>query len=54
LLEASRKAAGLPIAGEIDTAPFGKDANRPCLELLISYALQQKLIPDGIAADDLW
>jgi 4,5-dihydroxyphthalate decarboxylase len=54
LLEASRKAAGLPSAGEVDTAPFGKDANRPCLELLISYALQQKLIPERLAADNLW
>ena len=26
-------------------APFGKEANRPCLELLISYAVQQGLIP---------
>ena len=41
LLEAGKKAAGLPAAGEIDTAPFGKEANRPCLELLISYAVQQ-------------
>ena len=45
LLLASKKAAGLPAAGQIDTAPFGKEANRPCLELLISYAVQQELIP---------
>ncbi len=54
LLEQSKKAAGLPAAGEIDTAPFGKEANRPCLELLISYAVQQRLIPRPIAIDALW
>ena len=52
LLEAGKRAAGQP--GPLDTAPFGKDANRPCLELLISYAMQQKLIPAKIAADALW
>jgi len=52
LLEAGKRAAGQP--GPLDTAPFGKDTNRPCLELLISYALQQKLIPAKIAADALW
>ena len=52
LLEAGKRAAGQP--GPLDTAPFGKDTNRPCLELLISYAVQQKLIPAKIAADALW
>jgi 4,5-dihydroxyphthalate decarboxylase len=52
LLEAGRRAAGP--AGDIDTVPFGKDANRPCLELLIGYALQQRLIPRRIEVDDLW
>ena len=27
-----------PADGQIDTVPFGKEANRPCLEMLISYA----------------
>jgi 4,5-dihydroxyphthalate decarboxylase len=52
LLEAGRKAAGQ--AGPLDMAPFGKEANRPCLELLISYAHQQGLIAHEIAVDDLW
>jgi 4,5-dihydroxyphthalate decarboxylase len=52
LLEAGTRAAGQP--GPLDTAPFGKEANRPCLELLISYAVQQKLIPAKIAVDALW
>ncbi|MGH6727575.1 MAG: hypothetical protein ACREB8_13690 [Pseudolabrys sp.] len=54
LLEESKAAAGLPAPGEIDTAPFGKAANRPCLELLASYALQQRLIPQALAFDALW
>lgn len=54
LLEASKTAAGLPVAGQIDTAPFGKDANRPCLEMLISYAAQQGLIARRLEVDELW
>lgn len=54
LLEAGRKAAGIPPAGAVDTAPFGKEANRPCLELLISYALQQRLISRPLKVDELW
>jgi 4,5-dihydroxyphthalate decarboxylase len=53
LLEQSKKAAGLPAAGAIDPAPFGKEANRPCLELLVSYAIQQGLIPRSLAVDEL-
>jgi 4,5-dihydroxyphthalate decarboxylase len=52
LLEAGKHAAGNP--GPIDTSPFGKDANRPCLELLIGYALQQGLISRRLAVDELW
>lgn len=54
LLEAGKQAAGLPKPGEIDATPFGREANRPCLELLISYAWQQNLLPRPIAVDDLW
>ena len=53
LLEAARRAAGGPEPGEPDLAPFGKAANRPCLELLITYALQQGLIPRRLAIEDL-
>jgi 4,5-dihydroxyphthalate decarboxylase len=52
LLEAGREAAGTP-AG-VDTAPFGKEANRRALELLISYAVQQGHIPHTLSADDLY
>lgn len=54
LLEEGKKAAGLPKAGEIDTVLFGREANRPCLELLISYAVQQSLIPRRLSVDELW
>jgi len=54
MLEESKKAAGLPAAGEIDTVPFGKEANRPCLEMLISYCVQQGLIPRRLDVDELW
>src|SRR5581483_2631930 len=52
LLEEARKKA--PPAGNIDTAPFGKEANRKCLEMLMSYCEQQKLISRRPNFDQLW
>jgi 4,5-dihydroxyphthalate decarboxylase len=52
LLEAGKAAAGPQ--GPIDTSPFGKEANRPCLELLIKYAGQQGLTPQPLRFDELW
>ncbi len=54
LLEEGKKVAGLPKAGEIDTVKFGREENRPCLEMLISYAVQQNLIPRNLTVDELW
>jgi 4,5-dihydroxyphthalate decarboxylase len=54
LLEKGRKAAGVPAAGQLDTAPFGRDANRRCLDLLISYCAQQKLISRRLNFAELW
>lgn len=54
LLEEGKTAAGLPFAGQVDTIPFGREANRRCLELLISYAVQQRLIPRRLEVDELW
>lgn len=54
LLEESKKAAGGPGAGAIDMAPFGRAANRPGLDMLISYAVQQNLIPRRLSVDELW
>lgn len=53
MLEAGRAAAGAPKGG-IDTTPFGKEANWPCLELLISYCLQQRLIERQLSVGELW
>jgi len=54
LLEAGKARADLPKAGEIDATPFGREANRPCLEMLIGYAVQQNLIPRRLSVDELW
>ena len=54
LLEGGRKAAGVLISDKVDTAPFGRDANRRCLDLLISYCAQQKLISRRLNFDELW
>ena len=53
MLAAARAAAG-QAAGGIDTAPFGKEANDPCLELLISYAVQQGLLSRRFKVEELW
>lgn len=52
LLEEARKAA--PPAGAIDSAPFGKENNRRCLDLLLSYCKQQKLVSQQLKFEDLW
>ncbi len=50
----SKKAAGLPKAGSIDTIPFGFDAVRPALELMSGYAFEMKLIPRRYAVEELF
>ncbi len=52
LLKAS-KAASKP-AGGIDFVPFGVDAIRKPLELIIAYAAQQALIPRRFSVDELF
>jgi len=54
MLAAGRAAAGKVAPGGVDTAPFGRQANRACLELLISYCLQQQLISRRLTVDELW
>ena len=54
LLEEGKKAAGVPATDKVDTVPFGRDANRRCLDLLISYCAQQKLISRRLNFDELW
>jgi 4,5-dihydroxyphthalate decarboxylase len=52
LLAAAKRAAPAP-AG-IDPAPFGIAANRPALELIIDYCLQQRMIPRRFSIDELF
>jgi 4,5-dihydroxyphthalate decarboxylase len=52
LLAAAKHAAPAP-AG-IDPAPFGLAANRPALELIVDYCLQQRMIPRRFAVDELF
>ncbi len=54
MLEAGKRAAGLPAADGPDMNPFGKDAVRPALEMLFSYATQQGLLARPLTVDDLW
>jgi len=50
----SKKAAGLPKPGAIDTIPFGFDAVKPALELMSDYAAEMKVIPRRYAAAELF
>jgi 4,5-dihydroxyphthalate decarboxylase len=50
----SKKAAGLPKPGAIDTIPFGFDAVKPALELMCSYAFEMKLIPRNYWVEELF
>ena len=50
----SKKAAGLPKAGAVDTIPFGFDAVEPALELMSSYAFEMKLTPRRYAVEELF
>src|SRR5207247_5204443 len=54
LLLQAKTAAGLPKAGAIDFLPFGLTACRPALQTIITYALQQRLIPRKVEVDDLF
>ena len=54
MLADSKRAAGLPKAGEIDANPFGVEANRRNLEIVIEYVHQQRLIPRRYAVDELF
>jgi 4,5-dihydroxyphthalate decarboxylase len=53
LLE-SKKAAGLPKPGAIDTIPFGYDNLKPALDLMSGYALEMKIIPRRYSVEELF
>ena len=54
LLVESKRAAGLPKAGELDLNPFGVAANRRNLEVAIDCCHRQGLIPRRYAVDELF
>jgi 4,5-dihydroxyphthalate decarboxylase len=54
LLVESKRAAGLPKAGELDLNPFGVEANRRNLEVAIDCCFRQGLVPRRYAVDELF
>ena len=54
MLHESKKAAGLPKSGAIDTIPFGFNALKPALDLMSSYALEMKIIPRRYSVEELF
>jgi 4,5-dihydroxyphthalate decarboxylase len=54
MLHDSKKAAGLPKPGAIDTLPFGFDAVKPALDLMSAYALEMKIIPRRYTVEELF
>jgi len=54
LLEQSKKAAKLPKAGEVDVNPFGVEANRRNLEVVIDAVYRQRMIPKRFSVDELF
>ena len=54
MLHESKKAAGLPKPGAIDTIPFGFSMLKPALDLMSSYALEMKIIPRRYSVEELF
>ncbi len=54
LLGESKKAAKLPKPGEIDVHPFGVEANRRNLEVVIDTVYRQGMIPKRFSVDELF
>ena len=54
MLVESKAAAGLPVAGQLDTCPIGLAANRRNLEVVIDFVFTQGLIPRRYEVDELF
>ena len=54
MLLQSKRAAGLPKSGGLDMQPFGFDACRPALKMIIDYCVQQKLIARRFEVEELF
>ena len=53
MLVATKKAMPPPADG-IDTHPFGLEANRKNLELIIQYSWEQQMLPRKMSVDELF
>src|ERR1700716_3972872 len=53
MLLQSKRAAGLPKPGGLDMQPFGLEACRPALKMIIDYCVQQKLIARHFEVEEL-
>ncbi len=53
LLQESKRLAPPPADG-IDFFPFGVEANRKPLELMVQYAVEQQIIPRPFTVDELF
>jgi len=54
LLVESKRAAGLPKPDGIDFLPFGFEACRPALEIMVKFTQQQKLVPRALNVEELF
>jgi 4,5-dihydroxyphthalate decarboxylase len=54
MLLAGKRASGLPKPGGLDMQPFGFEACRPALKMIIDYCVQQQLIPRRFAVEELF
>jgi 4,5-dihydroxyphthalate decarboxylase len=54
MLLASKRAAGSSKPGGLDFQPFGFEACRPALKMIIDYCMQQKLIPRRFEVEELF
>ena len=54
LLAESKRLAPPPAPGEPDTTPFGVEANRRNLEIIIDHVHRQRLIPRRFTVDELF
>jgi 4,5-dihydroxyphthalate decarboxylase len=54
LLLQGKRATSAPKPGSIDLHPFGLEACRPALKMIIDYCVQQNLIPRRFEVDELF
>jgi 4,5-dihydroxyphthalate decarboxylase len=54
MLLASKRAAAMPKPGGLDMQPFGFEACRPALKMIIDYCVQQQLIARRLEVEELF